>query len=45
MHEDILAEELERDLRHPHGHDLPVELDETGLPAIKLPRQGSYRGD
>jgi hypothetical protein len=29
VHEVILAEELERGLCHPNGHDLLAELDET----------------
>jgi hypothetical protein len=29
VHEAILVEELECGLRHPDGHDPPVELDET----------------
>jgi hypothetical protein len=29
VQEAILAEELERGLRHPDGRDLPVELDKT----------------
>jgi hypothetical protein len=29
VHEVILAEELERGLRHPDGRDLPARLDET----------------